>query len=414
MNKRVISTLIVFSLVFGIGVQAHAAPLTDDQQKQIQDNRDKYAEVKSKISDLTDKIDALDDQIQPLVVQIDKNNQQIKLVEKQIKTTQEEVDKARADLDQKEQVFGDRMRAIYKSGGQESYIAVILSSQNFSDFISKMEAVGKLMSLDKQIISDLKDQKQKLDDKVNELETKNAQLAKLNESTQKQVDDLNTKKNDQLKLVADLKDQQKKVLGDLANSEVALIQYPASVIDNGDSSVNDLQNAIDMLRQARTKVVSPDVDSKIVNYIEKAKKVADNKKAAATAQTFVSRGSSGSGNVPASSSSVLSEAYKYLGIPYVWGAGGPNSFDCSGFTSYVFGKLGVSLPRTTYDQINVGTSVSYSDLQPGDLVFTRGSSSRPEHVGIYVGGGQMIHAPRTGENVKVGPIYDYVASRRLK
>jgi cell wall-associated NlpC family hydrolase len=277
-----------------------------------------------------------------------------------------------------------------------------------------MEAVGKLMSLDKQIISDLKDQKQKLDDKVNELETKNAQLAKLNESTQKQVDDLNTKKNDQLKLVADLKDQQKKVLGDLANSEVALIQYPASVIDNGDSSVNDLQNAIDMLRQARTKVVSPDVDSKIVNYIEKAKKVADNKKAAATAQTFVSRGSSGSGNVPASSSSVLSEAYKYLGIPYVWGAGGPNSFDCSGFTSYVFGKLGVSLPRTTYDQINVGTSVSYSDLQPGDLVFTRGSSSRPEHVGIYVGGGQMIHAPRTGENVKVGPIYDYVASRRLK
>ncbi|QAA35023.1 C40 family peptidase [Clostridium manihotivorum] len=412
MNKKVISTLIVFSLVFGIGVQAHAAPLTDDQQKQIQDNRDKYAEVKSKISDLTDKIDALDDQIQPLVVQIDKNNQQIKLVEKQIKTTQEEVDKARADLDQKEQVFGDRMRAIYKSGGQESYIAVILSSQNFSDFISKMEAVGKLMSLDKQIISDLKDQKQKLDDKVNELKTKNEQLAKLNESTQKQVDDLNTKKNDQLKLVADLKEQQKKVLGDLANSEVALIQYPASIIDNGDSSVNDLQNAIDMLRQVRTKVVSPDVDSKIVNYIEKAKKVADNKKAAATAQTFVSRGSSGS--VPASSSSVLSEAYKYLGIPYVWGAGGPNSFDCSGFTSYVFGKLGVSLPRTTYDQINVGTSVSYSDLQPGDLVFTRGSASRPEHVGIYVGGGQMIHAPRTGENVKVGPIYDYVASRRLK
>ncbi|WP_160677777.1 C40 family peptidase [Clostridium sp. C8-1-8] len=414
MNKRVISTLIVFSLVFGIGVQAHAAPLTDDQQKQIQDNRDKYAEVKSKISDLTDKIDALDDQIQPLVVQIDKNNQQIKLVEKQIKTTQEEVDKARADLDQKEQVFGDRMRAIYKSGGQESYIAVILSSQNFSDFISKMEAVGKLMSLDKQIISDLKDQKQKLDDKVNELETKNAQLAKLNESTQKQVDDLNAKKNDQLKLVADLKDQQKKVLGDLANSEVALIQYPASVIDNGDSSVNDLQNAIDMLRQARTKVVSPDVDSKIVNYIEKAKKAVDNKKAAATTQTFVSRGSSVSGSVPASSSSVLSEAYKYLGIPYVWGAGGPNSFDCSGFTSYVFGKLGVNLPRTTYDQINVGTSVSYSDLQPGDLVFTRGSASRPEHVGIYVGGGQMIHAPRTGENVKVGPIYDYVASRRLK
>ena len=80
----------------------------------------------------------------------------------------------------------------------------------------------------------------------------------------------------------------------------------------------------------------------------------------------------------------------------------------------VFRKFGVSLPRTTYDQINVGSAVSYADLQPGDLVFTRGTASRPEHVGIYVGGGQMIHAPRTGEDVKVGPIYGYVASRRVQ
>ncbi|WP_261856710.1 C40 family peptidase [Clostridium folliculivorans] len=409
MNKRAISTLIVFSLVFGIGVQAHAEPLTDNQKQQIQDSRDKYSDVKNKISDLTDKIDALDDQIQPLVIQIDKNKNEIKSVEKQIKSTQDEIDKARADLDAKEEVFGERMRAIYKTGGQESYLAVILSSRDFSDFVSKMEAVGKLMSLDKQIITELKDQKQKLDDKVSELKTKNDQLAKLNESTQNQLDELNAKKSDQLKMVADLQEQQKKVAQDLKQSESMLIQYPVSIIQNASSSTSDLNSAIDMLRQVRKTVVSSDLDSEIVKYIEQAK---DTVKSKTTVTTPVY--SRGGGAVPAASSSVLSEAYKYLGTPYAWGATGPSSFDCSGFTSYVFRKFGVSLPRTTYDQINVGSAVSYADLQPGDLVFTRGTASRPEHVGIYVGGGQMIHAPRTGEDVKVGPIYGYVASRRVQ
>lgn len=407
MNKRAISTLIVFSLVFGIGVQAHAEPLTDSQKQQIQDSRDKYSDVKNKISDLTDKIDALDDQIQPLVIQIDKNKNEIKSAEKQIKNTEADIDKARADLDAKEEVFGERMRAIYKTGGQESYLAVILSSSDFSDFVSKMEAVGKLMSLDKQVISELKAQKQKLDDKVNELKAKEDQLAKLNESTQTQLDELNVKKNDQLKMVADLQVEQKKVAQDLKQSEGVLIQYPVSIIENTSSSTSDLNSAIDMLRQVRKTVVSSDLDSEIVNYIEQAK-------ATVKSRDTVPVYSRGGGAVPASSSSVLSEAYKYLGTPYAWGATGPSSFDCSGFTSYVFRKFGVSLPRTTYDQVNVGSAVSYADLQPGDLVFTRGSSSRPEHVGIYVGGGQMIHAPRTGEDVKVGPIYGYVASRRVQ
>ncbi|MBK1810293.1 C40 family peptidase [Clostridium sp. YIM B02505] len=403
MNKRAISTLIVFSLVFGIGVQAHAEPLTDNQKQQIQDSRDKYSDVKNKISDLTDKIDALDDQIQPLVIQIDKNKNEIKNAEKQIKNTEDEIDKARAELDAKEEVFGERMRAIYKTGGQESYLAVILSSRDFSDFVSKMEAVGKLMSLDKQIITELKDQKQKLDNKVNDLKKKKDQLAKLNESTQKQLDELNNKKNDQLKIVADLKEEQKKVAQDLKQSESALIQYPVSIIKNTSSSTVDLNSAIDMLRQVRKTVVSSDLDSEIVNYIEQAKDTVKSREV-----PVISRGG---GTSP---SGVLSEAYKYLGTPYAWGATGPSSFDCSGFTSYVFRKFGVPLPRTTYDQINVGSAVSYADLQPGDLVFTRGSSSRPEHVGIYVGGGQMIHAPRTGEDVKVGPIYGYVASRRVQ
>lgn len=107
---------------------------------------------------------------------------------------------------------------------------------------------------------------------------------------------------------------------------------------------------------------------------------------------------------------VINEAYKHLGKPYVYGATGPNSFDCSGFTQYVYKQaVGIDITRTTYSQINVGTSISYSQLQPGDLVFTYNN----EHVGIYVGNGQYINAPQPGEYVKVSPITSFYAARRV-
>ncbi|MEV2244829.1 NlpC/P60 family protein [Streptomyces sp. NPDC049970] len=94
-------------------------------------------------------------------------------------------------------------------------------------------------------------------------------------------------------------------------------------------------------------------------------------------------------------------AYGALGKPYVWGATGPASFDCSGLTQAAWRAAGVSLPRTTYTQINAGRRVSRSELAPGDLVFFY---SGVTHVGLYIGGGQMIHAPRPGAPVRIAPI----------
>lgn len=94
-------------------------------------------------------------------------------------------------------------------------------------------------------------------------------------------------------------------------------------------------------------------------------------------------------------------AYGAIGKPYVWGATGPGSFDCSGLTQAAWRSAGVSLPRTTYTQINAGQRVSRSQLAPGDLVFFYSGIS---HVGIYIGDGKMIHAPRTGTNVRIAPI----------
>jgi cell wall-associated NlpC family hydrolase len=106
-----------------------------------------------------------------------------------------------------------------------------------------------------------------------------------------------------------------------------------------------------------------------------------------------------------------------LGKPYVWGAAGPDSFDCSGLAMYVWAKAGVQLEHFTGDQWNEGTHVSRSQLEPGDLVFFAYNTSDPgtiHHVGIYVGGGQMIDAPYTGVDVRYDPAFrsDYIGAVR--
>ncbi|MEU5028522.1 C40 family peptidase [Streptomyces milbemycinicus] len=117
------------------------------------------------------------------------------------------------------------------------------------------------------------------------------------------------------------------------------------------------------------------------------------------------RGTEGAGAAPYATSDraarAVSYAYGALGKPYVWGATGPHGYDCSGLTQAAWRAAGVALPRTTYTQINAGRRVSRTELVPGDLIFFYSGVS---HVGLYIGGGRMIHAPRPGAPVRVAPI----------
>jgi cell wall-associated NlpC family hydrolase len=117
---------------------------------------------------------------------------------------------------------------------------------------------------------------------------------------------------------------------------------------------------------------------------------------------------------PPTHGGVVGIAMQYLGTPYVWGGASPSGFDCSGLVMYVFAQVGISLPHSSYAQYGMGSPVSRSDLQPGDLVFFDGLG----HVGIYVGGGSFIHAPHTGDVVKISSLSGwyastYVGARRL-
>lgn len=119
---------------------------------------------------------------------------------------------------------------------------------------------------------------------------------------------------------------------------------------------------------------------------------------------------------------IVQEAYKWLGTPYSWAGGGTKGpsrgvgrgantvgFDCSGFLQYLMGKKGVAIPRVTYDQWRTGTPVDQQELQPGDAVFFRMGERGPEHVGVYAGNNQFIHAPKTGDVVKVSSLSGYYA-----
>jgi cell wall-associated NlpC family hydrolase len=107
----------------------------------------------------------------------------------------------------------------------------------------------------------------------------------------------------------------------------------------------------------------------------------------------------------------IDTAMAQRGKPYVWAAGGPGSFDCSGLTSYAYRAAGISLPHSSLSQSRMGQAVSRDQLQPGDLVFFYSPVS---HVGIYIGNGQMVHAPTSGDVVKVAPLMSgFSGARRI-
>ena len=431
MKKKIISTVLAATMTFGVGHSVFATPLTDDQKQQMEHNQDKYADINSKIRELEDKIDGLSAKIEPLFFQVEKNKEEISKTEESISTVKVQIEESKKKIEKQQEVLGQRIRATYKSGGQANYLTALLDSNGIGDFLSRVQAISKVMGMDKQVIDELTSEKEKLDSEVKELQDKTTELNKLNSETQSKIDELNKMKAEQEGVIKDMKAEQEKVVGELAPLERQLMEPWTSKI-NSNSSLNDLNQAVTALRGLRNQIKTPEVDSEAVQAIEKAKDLIETKKAEEAVSSAPNRGgdvnsggsssstsngssSSNSGSTVAppsegAASAVVSYAYQFIGRPYVFGATGPDSFDCSGFTSYVYrNAVGREITRTTYTQINQGRPVSRDQLQPGDLVFTNGV----EHVGIYVGGGQMIHAARPGVGVIVGPIYNFSSARRI-
>ena len=227
----------------------------------------------------------------------------------------------------------------------------------------KLISVKTIVNFDNKVISCYKTKAQDINNKKDKLTAENNRVLALKSDNEKKLAQLNSDKDNQKKLVAQAKEQQKLY----AVAELSAVKAATK-------QVSDIRNS------------APNIS--------------------------LSRG----GSIAVSSNNVIAFASNYIGTPYVWGGTSPNpGFDCSGFTQYVYAHFGVSLGRTTYEQINDGSAVSRDQLQPGDLVLF-GSSSNPHHVGIYVGNGAYIHAPHTGDSIKISSLdrSDFLTGRRVK
>ena len=406
MRKRIISAALAVTLVITSAMPAFATP-----NQEVIENQKKYDELTKKIENINDQIYSLNGEIEPLVQTIESNNTQMEQIKVEVENTQKEIETAKDEIDKTEEVLGKRVRELYKSGGQSSYIMLLFSAESFNDLISKIESTSRLVSIDKKIVKELEDKQESLNNKITSLDEKNNELTKINEETKKSLSELETKKAEQETLVVQVQAEQEEFEREfLSVSERTLVQAQYSVIENSSSSIDDLNSAINQLRSIRDNQLKSDIVKEEVNAkIEAAKDRVAQLQAAIDAANAASKPNRGDSTVSATGNAIVDYAYKFLGIPYLWGGTTPDGFDCSGFTQYVFkNAAGVSLPRTTYDQINVGVAVSYNDLQPGDLVFPHTG-----HVGIYVGGGQMIHAPSTGDVIKVSSVYKFYTARRV-
>lgn len=408
MKKRLLTAVVAG--VLAISTVIPVINVSATPEKEVDVAREKYEELRNKVEDINEEVQALDAQINSLVTEINKNKEQIGNLSDQIESTNIEIEQSKVEISEQEDVLGQRLREVYKSGGQTSYISIIFSADSFGDLISKIDSTSRIINLDQKVVNELVEKKEELGEKASSLEAKQNDIIKLNEDINVKAKEEGAKKSNQEQVLSLAKSEQAefdKLY--LAEEERKLVQGMMSITNNSNSSTTELDNAITQLRAIRKQIKSPTVDKEIVNAIEKGKTSKSEKEAAlkkSKTPTSLSRGEVvATGSVQA----IIDEAYKHIGKAYVYGAAGPSNFDCSGFTSYVYRvAAGINIGRSTYNQIGAGREVSYADLEVGDLIFPHA-----DHVGIYIGGGMMIHSPQTGDVLKVAPVYRFWRARRI-
>lgn len=398
-NRKIVALLVLLCLTVPKITYA-------DVNEDVANAQKMYQEYQDRADKMTGDIIKLSGIISTNMITIEENNTKIENLDKQIENSQIYIEKLKADIKEREELKAERVRQFYKTGGNISYINLLLNSSSLTEVITNVNNISKIMEVDRDIISDIEKDKQSLAEELVKQEDDRKAVVKLNEEVKETLKTVEEDKVEQEKLLADLKIEQE-VFGKevLEVAERELIKYQLEVI-NDSSDINALRGAVSQLQaikdnQIQTEEVKTDIDS----LVDKAKDEIDTLIQQNQAATYLPN----RGNADATGDDIVNYAYQFLGKEYVWGAVGPEVFDCSGLTSYVYRQAaGMEISRTTYTQINVGIAVAQEDLQPGDLVFTYDN----EHVGIYVGGGNYINATYPGSTVRVTPVTNFYAARR--
>jgi peptidoglycan DL-endopeptidase CwlO len=347
---------------------AFANPVTKEQ---IDATAGQIDEFETKIQQLDDKIILAMEKSQQL-------NEQIATLDGKIKDSEIEIAKAKEALDSHKEVYSDRLKSIQLKGNQSvvTYAELLLSSNSISDFFNRFTAISQFIESDTELLNGLNEKEQVLRDAEEQL---------LNQSSQ-----LNERKAELAAEQKQIEENKVQIQKDLVAAQGILQSQQTQW--NQQEAEKAAQLAAAQLAAAQVQpLAAPQAGQQAQQNQQTQQQDAVNTPPASTPAPVPVTNS-------ATANSVIANAKQYLGVPYVWGGSTPSGFDCSGFVSYVYRSVGISLPRTSRAQQNVGTRISLSQVQPGDLVF---QGSPAYHVGIYIGGGQYIHAPQTGDVVKI-------------
>lgn len=367
--NRLFLTIGAFLLVVLTGVAfaspINAQPTLDDVKQERKEIKSELSEAEAKIADVLFELEEQNEELERLKDALAKNkkvldetNEDINAFEAEIEELQIEVDRLNVEIEKRNEVLKSRMSSYQANGGNMNFLDVFLGAKDFNEFISRVSAVTRVTQAD----ADLLEQQERdqalvvlnqsnIEDKLEEKEELLVELKGTEELIKAQTPEIEKK----VKKLSDKEAELKAKKANIQSEDNTLAQLEES-IRNGMSTFN------------------PNVAQAASNGAENTVNVS-------------APASSGGG----SKSVAVNAGYNHLGTPYVWAGKGPGGFDCSGFVSWAYGQAGYNIPSSTASLQSTGTKVSYSDVQPGDLVFFNTYKTNG-HVGIYVGNGNFIGA----------------------
>jgi peptidoglycan DL-endopeptidase CwlO len=291
-----------------------------------------------------------------------------------LKANHAQLQVAKHSLKRAQDTLSARLVSLYTSGGQSDSLEVLLGASSLDDLVNRFNTANRISAQDSHVLTQVVHLENEVKAREVRLKHANAQAAALVRQRASDKASIEGQLSARRTLLSSIRGQIAHLQAQEAVREAQLRRQLAERL-----AAQQQQAPATALASTVAPVVSPDGGS-------------------APAPVGPAP--------PPTHSSVVSIAMHYLGTPYVWGGASPSGFDCSGLVMYVFAQVGVSLPHSSYAQYGMGSPVSRDQLQPGDLVFFDGLG----HVGIYVGGGSFIHAPHTGDVVRISSLSGWYAS----
>ena len=379
MNKhgiRLITAVVTSSMIV---TPVLAAPSVDDLKKEKAAKQNEVSSLQSQLTTLMGKVNTL---------------------ESELIQTGEDITKAQSDLvvaqkKEKEQYAAMKKRIKYMyEAGNDSAFETLVTSDDFTDLLSKAEYVQNVHSYDRKQLQEYVETKQQISDLKDSLEKDQKELESKQVEYEKQGDNLNNLITSKSSEVANL-DSEIQAAAEAAAREAAerAAREAAAKEAERQQAAASNHNAASTSNRNNTTSNRNNTTSSSTATSNRNNTTSSSSASVATKPSHSSSSTTTSGT-NANGGSIVSRAYSQLGKPYEWGAYGPNSFDCSGFVSYCltgsYTRLGTTLTFMGWTRV--------SNPQPGDVVTTA------THCGIYIGNGQMIHAPHTGDVVKVASV----------